>query len=615
VGPVPAARAHAVLERSSPADGETVAAAPDEVTLEFSEPVDAGLGAVRVYDERGRQVDTGDAGALPGDPAAVRAGLPPDLPDGTYVTTWNVVSADGHRISGALVFGLGEGSGTVDEGAIAAVLDRSTVSEAGFTVAQNTLRVLVYGGALLAVGGVVFLLRAHDRRGDELPVLVRVVRVAAVTGAVASLAGVPVQGALVTGLGARALVDPGVLGEVLWSSHALSALLRAAGLAALAVAVTRPRGAAVALAGAVLTLVSFVVTGHAASAQPGWLYVGTDLVHTAAGATWFGGLVLLVLTLRGRRSTGDAAGAARVVARFSGLATAAVLAVTAAGLVLAVIQVQTPRALVASAYGWVLLAKVAVVAGVAALGAYNSRRLVPAVTGRRRPRRAAAGPGAAARPRTTTVADGGALATAVTAVARTAGAVAAGPGAADATSGPAAGMPGSAAVPAGSGPRTATGRGRPRRSTPDAWRTLQRIVRWEAAGLAVVVAVTGVLTTLVPARTAAGIDGPFSTFVPLGQYELNVTVDPGRAGANEYHFYLMGPDGRLSDDVAALSLGLSYPAAGIGPISRTPDFVTPGHWTMAGDELSIAGTWQLEVSARVGEFDQATATVPVTVNP
>ncbi len=111
---------------------------------------------------------------------------------------------------------------------------------------------------------------------------------------------------------------------------------------------------------------------------------------------------------------------------------------------------------------------------------------------------------------------------------------------------------------------------RPRRTRDDAWRTLDRIVRWEVAGLAVAVALTAVLTTLVPARTAAGLDGPFSQYVALGPYQLNVTVDPNRAGTNEYHFYLLGPDGRLTDDVSELTLALTHPAGPIGPIARTP---------------------------------------------
>jgi copper transport protein len=156
---------------------------------------------------------------------------------------------------------------------------------------------------------------------------------------------------------------------------------------------------------------------------------------------------------------------------------------------------------------------------------------------------------------------------------------------------------------------------RGRRPASSAWATLFRTVRLEALGLAGVVAITGVLTTLVPARTAAGVDGPYSEYAALGEYQLNVTIDPNRVGRNEFHFYLLGPDGRLTDDVREIDVGLSLPSAGIGPFDLEPDFVTPGHWTTAGDQLTIPGEWEVQVSARVAEFDQAETTLPVRVNP
>ncbi len=155
------------------------------MTLTFSEPVTTQVGAVRVFDAEGRQVDAGDAGQVPGDATVVRVGLRDDLADGTYVATWNAVSVDGHPISGAFVFGVGA-AGTADDRAVAALLERSSAGDARFTVLADALRVLVYGGTLLAVGAVLFLVRAHDGRGQERALLVRVTRAAAGAGAVAS---------------------------------------------------------------------------------------------------------------------------------------------------------------------------------------------------------------------------------------------------------------------------------------------------------------------------------------------------------------------------------------------------------------------------------------------
>mgnify|MGYP003288784057 CR=1 FL=1 len=54
-----AAAAHAVLVSATPERGTQVDAAPEQVTLRFNEPVEAGFGAVRVFDAEGERVDEG----------------------------------------------------------------------------------------------------------------------------------------------------------------------------------------------------------------------------------------------------------------------------------------------------------------------------------------------------------------------------------------------------------------------------------------------------------------------------------------------------------------------------------------------------------------------------
>jgi copper transport protein len=93
---------------------------------------------------------------------------------------------------------------------------------------------------------------------------------------------------------------------------------------------------------------------------------------------WTGGLAFLVAAGRHR---GDGAAQAGLVARFSTLATGSIVLVGVAGAALSWTEVRTLDALTSTTYGWTLLAKVGVVALVAAAGAYNHFRLVPAVVG------------------------------------------------------------------------------------------------------------------------------------------------------------------------------------------------------------------------------------------
>ncbi|HEX3518216.1 MAG TPA: copper resistance protein CopC, partial [Solirubrobacteraceae bacterium] len=53
----PAAWAHAQLLGTSPTSGSTVAVQPKEVIFEFNQDVGGTLGAVRVFDAQGQQVD------------------------------------------------------------------------------------------------------------------------------------------------------------------------------------------------------------------------------------------------------------------------------------------------------------------------------------------------------------------------------------------------------------------------------------------------------------------------------------------------------------------------------------------------------------------------------
>jgi methionine-rich copper-binding protein CopC len=101
------ALAHDRLLASTPEDGADLDAAPPDVVLTFSgEVMDIGA-AVTVLDGDSRPVAEGDAAV---DGPDVTQALAPDLPDGGYAVRWRVVSSDGHPISGAFTFTVGDPS-------------------------------------------------------------------------------------------------------------------------------------------------------------------------------------------------------------------------------------------------------------------------------------------------------------------------------------------------------------------------------------------------------------------------------------------------------------------------------------------------------------------------
>jgi copper resistance protein C len=103
--------AHSQLETSDPASGTSVAAAPQKVSLTFNEPVQPGFTVITVIGPDGDDYHSGDISEVDD---TVSVGVLPLGPAGPYFIGYRVVSADGHPISGSVVFTLttaGAGSG------------------------------------------------------------------------------------------------------------------------------------------------------------------------------------------------------------------------------------------------------------------------------------------------------------------------------------------------------------------------------------------------------------------------------------------------------------------------------------------------------------------------
>lgn len=366
------AAAHAVLVATTPADGARLDEVPEEVVFEFNEPVSATTGAVRVFGSTGARVDDGTVDVTG---ATVTVALRDDLGDGAYVASYRVLSADGHPVSGAIAFAVGDGPPD-DDAVLASLFDDD--ADRPWEVAGAVLRWLAYSGALVAAGGAFYLVAVDDDGRRET---VRLLRVAAGVGAATVVAHLFVQAHLASGLGIGSLFRGGVAGDVLADGVGSSAVVVVAGLIAVAVglAVGGAARRGVLLVGAVAAAAGFAVTGHSRTSDPRWLATGADVIHLLAAAVWFGGLVLLAAAVRRHRRDDDPAAAGRVVGRWSRSATVAVLAVGAAGIALSWSEVRSLDALTSTGYGRLLLVKIALVAAIAAIGAYNNVRLVPAL--------------------------------------------------------------------------------------------------------------------------------------------------------------------------------------------------------------------------------------------
>lgn len=99
--------AHALLLRSDPPANASLPAAPQEIRLWFSEPLEAQFSSVELRDSDGQRFQKLQPQPDPADEQQLVAPLE-ELPNGLYTVTWRVVSRlDGHTTHGSFVFGVG----------------------------------------------------------------------------------------------------------------------------------------------------------------------------------------------------------------------------------------------------------------------------------------------------------------------------------------------------------------------------------------------------------------------------------------------------------------------------------------------------------------------------
>jgi len=98
-----AAQAHAFLDHANPLVGSTVATAPHELTLSFTQNLEAAFSNVEVTGPNGARVDAGKP-QISGN--TMRVGLKA-AGSGTYHVRWHVLSVDTHTTQGSFTFRVG----------------------------------------------------------------------------------------------------------------------------------------------------------------------------------------------------------------------------------------------------------------------------------------------------------------------------------------------------------------------------------------------------------------------------------------------------------------------------------------------------------------------------
>ena len=378
--------AHNTQETSSPASGEVLVLAPTEWIVGFTKSVPLASASGEIVGSDGVRV----ALAPPRHGATdniIVFDLPPNLV-GSVTARWRLVGVDGHVISGRIPFSVEAGAAVVPEAVVTpdsvvpeAVVEpvAAVVEESDSTVAEPirfSLRLVNYV-SLMALAGVLMAEWLLAQGTLTLSLARRFALVGALGVAIAPLfqllifiddiqiAGNSWLSGFGDALGTTA-------GGMLFAKTALGVLLvalvrRTADIGAL----NSLRSRLIAATG-VMYLVALAYVGHSRSQAAPWLGVPVDVLHTAAAATWLGGLAALVFVVIPKVDTERGVAA---FDRFGHVAERAVAVLVVTGIIQMLRLHGNPLSMLTNRHGLLLIFKISLVGWMLWLAARNRREL------------------------------------------------------------------------------------------------------------------------------------------------------------------------------------------------------------------------------------------------
>ena len=351
------ADAHATLTSTSPAPSAVLVDAPAQVSITFDGPVDTTDDSLRVVDETGERI----SGPVTVDGSSVIVDVPDDV-SGWFAVSWQIVSTDGHPLSGGWTYRVGGGADVApdDLRALAEETPTDTGTELAATLAQ-----CISALASLALVGTAFVSLSTptvSAQREMVPYLVGLCVVGSALAAGLDGPATEATRAWFDGPASEEYVARGALslvgGTLLWSSWSRRGARVAAGV--------------LLAAGTCAT----VLAGHARSDGPGTVIV--VMAHLVLAGAWLGALpALLVGCWRA-----DAAARATLVA-FSRAAVWLAGAVVVLGSVGAWALSGGPGS-IAARWGWTLGAKVSLVVLAIVVGGWMRSTVLPDWTTRTR---------------------------------------------------------------------------------------------------------------------------------------------------------------------------------------------------------------------------------------
>ena len=381
------ASAHAVPLSSNPDTNEILEETPSEITIVFSEPVVPDLSRITVLTQAGQALDSGSLQITDAENRILSVSVPA-MNDGAYLVSWQVLSAvDGHTTSGTFSFGVGitELTETASEVSVTAQLSATNMVARWLSLTGISL-ILGFFAFRLLIWNPIF--SGVDLEAAEEALDIRHAR--------SGLKVVTIGLALV-GLGLVLIfVDQSVRNGLLegeafqtwlgtrFGSMWLTRFLLTVALhfhVSLFITITEDRQSLRGwvwwlglILAAGLGLTSSLISHSAALLEDSLLATAVDFAHTLAAAIWVGGLLYLVIGLRQARQLGAESRTwlnLSLNLNFSAVAAISVGLLLVSGGYLGGQHVGSWTALVGTAYGLMLLGKIALVLPLLGIAAVN----------------------------------------------------------------------------------------------------------------------------------------------------------------------------------------------------------------------------------------------------
>ncbi|HDR7515270.1 copper resistance protein CopC [Bacillus mobilis] len=270
--------AHTSVIGITPKEGEVLTVQPEQIILEFSEPVTGNVVNIELLDPSAKRVQVSKVEILD-NRTKIKVKIP-NLNNGTYTVRWSMISADGHPSEGGYPFSIGEEVQTN-------VVVEGNVSGSGSVFSDVMIVILRYiVEGMILIGAGVKWLDMFVKRYSLPPILQRMKNMKKIFFSI-----------LVVGLIAELIVYKSIMpkGSLLIHSP-FSVIIMIQLLLLVLMSLQHMGNEWYALIWGFL-VASFSFTGHVWITNPNWAAVIIRMVHVMSIAVWLGALIYLALVI------------------------------------------------------------------------------------------------------------------------------------------------------------------------------------------------------------------------------------------------------------------------------------------------------------------------------